>query len=170
MKLKILYQDSGSKMKASKAIGSLIISLEKVLAKTMAKNPHFHGVKEVTFTMTLCGKTKIKSLNRQYRQLDKVTDVLSFPVYESLRPDKKVKEKSLKQMELGDLIICKEKALSQAKEFGISFDQEVIHLTVHGFLHLLGYDHELSVKEERLMEKEESTLVEKIYKALKLKA
>lgn len=170
MKFKILYQDSGSKKKASKAMESLISSLENTFSSYLRKNPHFRGVKEVTLALTLCGKVKIKSLNRTYRHKDQVTDVLSFPVYENLRPDFKVKEKNLQQIELGDLVICREKALAQSKEFGITYEQEIIHLSVHGFLHLLGYDHELSAREEEIMEKEESAMVKKIYKALKNKA
>ena len=167
MKFTISYQDSGLKNNKSHGIEAVIAPLEKTLNAYLRTNPHFHGVKQVTMSMTLCGKSKIKTLNRQYRQIDKVTDVLSFPVYENLRSDKKVKSKNLDQMELGDLVICREKAESQAREFGITYPQEVIHLAVHGFLHLLGYDHELSAKEEALMEKEESVLVGKIYKAMK---
>lgn len=166
MKFKISYQDSGSKRKSFDLSDGAILSLEKAFGTYLRNNPHFHGVKEVNLGMTLCGKAKIKSLNREYRQKDYVTDVLSFPVYENLRPDKKVKEKSLSHMELGDLVICREKALSQSKEFEITYEQEVIHLAVHGFLHLLGFDHELSLKEEKIMEKEEEGLVGKIYKAL----
>lgn len=169
MKFKISYQDSGSKRKPDEHADGMILSLEKAFGSYLRNNPHFHGVKEVNLGMTLCGKSKIRSLNKEYRQKDYVTDVLSFPVYENLRPDKKVKEKSLAMMELGDLIICREKAKSQAKEFDITYEQEVIHLAVHGFLHLLGFDHELSLKEEKIMEKEESALVGKIYKALKKK-
>ena len=144
----------------------VIIALESVLAKKLSKNPHFAGVQEVRLTMTLCGKTKIRSLNKQYRQKDYVTDVLSFPVYDNLRPDKKPKGKNLSQMDLGDLIICKEKALSQAREFEITYEQEIVHLAVHGFLHLIGFDHEISSK-EKIMEAYETELVGLIYKALK---
>jgi probable rRNA maturation factor len=145
----------------------VISALEATLAGNLKKNPHFAGVKEVTMTMTLCGKTKIRTLNRQYRQKDYVTDVLSFPVYDNLRPDKKPLEKNLSQMDLGDLVICKEKAMSQAREFDITYEQEVVHLAVHGFLHLLGFDHEISDKEEKIMEAHENDLVGKIYKKLK---
>jgi probable rRNA maturation factor len=88
-------------------------------------------------------------------------------VFENLRPDRKLRTKNLPQIELGDLVICKEIAKSQAREFKISYEQEVIHLAVHGFLHLLGFDHEISTKEEKIMEAYESVLVNKIYKKLK---
>lgn len=169
MKLEIFYQNSGLKKDTSKGMERVISSLQAVLRSNLIKNPHFAGVKEVSLTMTLCGKTKIKTLNKSYRQKDYVTDVLSFPVYENLRPDKKPKSKNLSQMDLGDLVICKEKAFSQAKEFEITFEQEIVHLAVHGFLHLLGFDHEISAKEEKIMEALEGEIVGQVYKKLKNK-
>lgn len=170
MNLTITLYDSGIKKKASKvsgAIYTLIPALEKSFGLYLSRNPHFKGVKDVSISMTLCGKRKIQSINQKYRQIDKATDVLSFPVFQNLRPDKKTRAKNLPQLELGDLIICKEIAKSQAREFKISYEQEVIHLAVHGFLHLLGFDHEISSKEEKVMEKIEGELVKKIYKKLK---
>jgi probable rRNA maturation factor len=118
--------------------------------------------------LTLCGKTKIKSLNKEFREINKVTDVLSFGIHENLRPDKIPRRKSeinlLPTLELGDIFICKEVALLQAKEFEITFLQEIFHLATHGFLHLLGFDHEVSEKEEKIMESYEKILVDSIYK------
>jgi probable rRNA maturation factor len=119
--------------------------------------------------MTLCGKTKIRSLNQIYRRKDYATDVLSFPVHENLRFDRSVQEKNPPTLELGDLVICRDVAKKQAREFGVSYEQEIIHLAVHGFLHLLGFDHEISRKEEIIMEGLEADLVKKIYKKLKVK-
>ena len=170
MNLEIFYQDSGLKKDTSKGQSQMtrvISALQTVLSSFLKKNPHFQGVKEVTLTMTLCGKTKIKKLNNDYRRIDKVTDVLSFGIYDNLRPDKKSKEKNLAYMDLGDLVICKEKAFSQAREFEITYEQEIVHLAVHGFLHLLGFDHEISPKEEKIMEAYENDLVGKVYKKLK---
>lgn len=167
MKLIINLLDSGIKNKTSKGIADEISALESCFALFLKGNRHFMGAKVVTITMTLCGKFKIRSLNRQYRQKDYATDVLSFPVYQNLRPDKKSSEKTFSEVELGDLIICKEIARSQSSEFNISYEEEIVHLAVHGFLHLLGFDHELSSKEERTMEKNERELVDKIYKKLK---
>ena len=109
MKLSIALHDSGIKKKTSKGskigltdFSPYILILEKKFLAFLAKNPHFKGVKTVTISMTLCGKAKIRSLNRQYRQKDYPTDVLSFPVYDNLRPDKSVLEKNLPEVELGD--------------------------------------------------------------------
>ncbi|MFA6236563.1 MAG: rRNA maturation RNase YbeY [Bacteriovorax sp.] len=173
MKLTISHLDtginSGIKKKTSKGMAREIIALEKTFAAFLTRNPHFNGVNIVTISMTLCGRTKIKTLNRKYRHKDYVTDVLSFPVYENLRPDKRSKGKNLPEMELGDLIICKERAKSQAREFKITFEQEIVHLAVHGFLHLLGFDHEISGREEKIMEKYETELVDAVYKKLSVK-
>lgn len=167
MKLIINLLDSGIKNKNSKGIADEILALESCFSLFLASNRHFAGVKIVTITLTLCGRTKIRSLNRHYRQKDYATDVLSFPIYENLRPDKKSAEKTFFNVELGDLIICKEIARTQSREFNISYEEEIIHLTVHGLLHLLGFDHDISSKEEKIMEKYEAVLVSKIYKKLK---
>lgn len=176
MKLTITHLDNGIKSRikkrTSKVLDSEIKALEKVFCRFLAGNPHFNGVTAVSISMTLCGRAKIKTLNREYRQKDYATDVLSFPIFDNLRPDTKVKKSSalnLPFVELGDLVICKEIARSQALEFGITYEQEIVHLATHGFLHLLGFDHEISSKEEKIMESFEAELVEKIYKKLKTK-
>jgi probable rRNA maturation factor len=169
MKFSIFYTNSGLKKDTSKDMERVISALEAVLSTNLKENPHFAGVKNITLTLSICGKTKIRKLNHDYRHKDYVTDVLSFPVYENLRPDKKPRGKNLAQMDLGDLFICKEKAFSQAKEFEITYEQEITHLAVHGFLHLLGFDHEVSAKEEKLMEAHENVIVGQVYKKLKAK-
>jgi probable rRNA maturation factor len=151
---------------ASKAKAVELDKLSEVFLKYLSKNQHFIGVKEVAVNLTLCGKTRIKSLNREYRSKDKVTDVLSFGVHENLRPDFKRKIKNPPVINLGDIFICREVAEKQAMEFGISDEQEILHLAIHGFLHLLGFDHEISLKEEKIMELEEAHLVNTVYKKL----
>jgi probable rRNA maturation factor len=78
-----------------------------------------------------------------------VTDVLSFATYENLRK-KTVQEDRLF---LGDLAICHTQTKRQAAKFGISYFDEFIHLFFHGVIHLMGYDHEISMNEERMMQK-----------------
>jgi probable rRNA maturation factor len=168
MKFKILVLPKFTKLRV-KQQGQLSIKWTKVelaFENYLKQNKHFKGVKEVSLVLTLCGRTKIKTINREYRAKDKVTDVLSFGVHENLRPDLGPFVKNLPQLELGDIFICREVAKAQAVEFEITYEMEILHQLVHGFLHLLGFDHEISLKEEKLMEKEEAKLVNKIYKNL----
>jgi probable rRNA maturation factor len=166
MKLLISVHDTRIKNKTSKGKIPEILMLEGELLKFLSQNPHFAKVQEVTFNLTLCGKVKIKNLNREFRSVDKMTDVLSFGVHENLRMDKKKKQPDLPVINLGDIFICREVALKQASAFGITYQQEILHLMTHGFLHLLGYDHEISSKEEKIMESHEDKIITSVYKKL----
>lgn len=107
-------------------------------------------------SLLICGDQKIRKLNRDYRSKDKVTDVLSFPAHESLRLSFAPGE----MVHLGDLAISLPQARRQAKEFSIGLWDEFIHLFFHGLIHLLGYDHEVSLKEEKIMQKWEDRALE----------
>ncbi len=97
----------------------------------------------------------IRELNREHREIDRATDVLSFPMLE-LSPGEKIEVSPLELDEetgtvmLGDIVISAERAKAQAEEYGHSEEREISFLTVHGVLHLLGYDHELSDEDEKL--------------------
>lgn len=119
--------------------------------------------KTLHISLMICGDEKIKKINQEFRQKNKVTDVLSFPAHEDLRKSKL----KLDELFLGDLAICHQQTKRQAKEFKISYFDEFIHLFFHGVIHLLGYDHEISLKEEKLMEKWESLALEKFSKIKK---
>ncbi|MGN0458820.1 MAG: rRNA maturation RNase YbeY [Eubacterium sp.] len=98
----------------------------------------------------------IKELNAQYRNLDKPTDVLSFPLGENGEYDKNL---STGASLLGDIVISIPKAVEQAEEYNHSLQREIGFLTVHSMLHLLGYDHENGgIEEVRMREKEETVL------------
>ena len=105
-------------------------------------------------SVTFVEAEEIRELNRDYRDNDKVTDVLSFPQFDDLNdiPD-------FGEICLGDVVICKERAEEQAEEFGHSFEREIIYLFTHSILHLLGYDHmeEEEKKEMRAREEEVMT-------------
>lgn len=113
--------------------------------------------KTLHISLLICGDEKIKKINQEFRNKNKVTDVLSFPAHENLRKSKN----STDDLFLGDLAICHQQTKRQAKEFKISYFDEFIHLFFHGVIHLLGYDHEISLKEEKLMEKWENIALEK---------
>lgn len=109
------------------------------------------------FHVTLIGDCKMKTLNREYRGKNKTTDVLSFPIFENLRC---AKDLPIGALELGDVFISLPVLKKQAQDFQVSEENEFIHLFVHGFLHLLGFDHEISEKEEKLMEGHEKELIQ----------
>ena len=93
----------------------------------------------------------IHDLNRTYRGVDRVTDVISFALEDEASRDIEVRL-------LGDIYICYEKAVEQAQEYGHSLRREILFLAVHGLYHLLGYDH-MNQEEERVMfQKQEEVL------------
>lgn len=98
---------------------------------------------------------EIQTLNRDYRDVDRVTDVLSFPQFDSVDDMIDMQEET-GVAELGDVVICMDRAKEQAEEFGHPLRREVIYLFVHSILHLLGYDHmeEEDKKEMRAREDE----------------
>lgn len=119
-----------------------------------------HSSKNFSLNISLCSNERILQLNSDYRDKPKVTDVLSFPVQDNLRNSEF--DDYLPLIELGDIFICEDVCQKQADEFKLEFREEFIHLAVHGFLHLCGYDHELNETEEKLMEKLEEELILKI--------
>ena len=125
-----------------------------------------NDVKVIELSLLLCGESKIRKLNHEFRHKDKVTDVLSFPNHETLRSG--IVEDV--HLFLGDLAICHQKVTRQAKEFKIGYKDEFIHLLFHGIIHLLGYDHELSRAEEKLMQKWEELALEEFSKIKKSSA
>ena len=100
----------------------------------------------------------IKKLNRTYRNRDEVTDVLSFPIQDTETLENVHKTPQDMPLLLGDIVISPERAKQQAKDYGHSYERELGFLTIHGFLHLLGYDHERS-DDEKLMFQKQSELL-----------
>lgn len=95
----------------------------------------------------------IREINAKYRNVDKVTDVLSFPMFE------KDEIKNIKNEEvLGDIIVCIPKVKEQAEEYGHSEEREFAYMLVHGFYHLMGYDHITDEEKNEMREKEENIL------------
>lgn len=116
----------------------------------------FEGGAEIS--VSLVDNERIHALNRQYRNVDRPTDVLSFPLGENGEYD--VNPETGAKL-LGDIVISVEQAEIQSQQFGHSFRREIAFLTVHSMLHLLGYDHENGGLEEvRMHEKEELVLTE----------
>lgn len=123
------------------------------LKKTAGKILQLVGQNKVELSLSLVGDDEIHALNSRYRKKNKPTDVLSFPSDGALPGGKRL---------LGDVVISVETAKRQAKERKISLNDELVTLLIHGILHLLGYDHERSAKEAKIM----GRLEKKIYRKL----
>lgn len=97
-------------------------------------------------SITLTTPEHIHEINKQYRNVDKETDVLSFPMFEKNELDEKIENNDFEYEDvLGDIVISIQKVKEQAEEYGHSFERELSYMIVHGFYHLMGYDH---IKEE----------------------
>lgn len=129
---------------------------------------------ELEVSVTIVTKNVIHEMNRQFREVDRPTDVLSFPMMEYDRPADFEGEAFLSSMAvspdteelvLGDIVLCAEVIHEQAREYGHSELREFSFLTVHSMLHLFGYDH-MDEGEREEMEKEQRTIMEqlKIYR------
>lgn len=113
--------------------------------------------KNVELGLYLVGETKIKELNNQHRGKDEVTDVLSFPLEEP-----RLKKHDI--LPLGDIFICLPFAMKEAERQNISLEKELAWLTVHGFLHLSGYDHDKSENDKKKMFALENKILNKLKK------
>ena len=107
----------------------------------------------VEFNIIFVDSKTIHEINKTYRNIDRITDVISF----ALEDNKTIE---LDHRLLGDIYICIERAEEQAKEYGHSFLRELSFLTIHGLLHLLGYDHMEKEDEEIMFKKQEDILNE----------
>ena len=108
-------------------------------------------------SITIVHNDKIQEINREYRGKDQPTDVISFALEELGEGEIPITGENLPRV-LGDIIISLDKAREQAEEYGHSLMRELGFLTVHGFLHLLGYDHETKEEEEIMFQKQEEIL------------
>jgi probable rRNA maturation factor len=107
----------------------------------------------IEVSVTFVDAAEIRELNRMYRDIDGVTDVLSFPQYAS-----RAEIPGDAYVSIGDVVICSEQALLQADEFGHSPERELVYLFVHSVFHLLGYDHDSEEDRSEMREREEAVM------------
>ncbi len=128
-------------------VGSIRFSIKKLLQNAL--NYLGQPVNDISMSLAFVSPEEIKQLNKQYRNIDEVTDVLSFPAVDN--PERKVLDigafaldslyPETGKLNIGDVIICLDRAKEQAEEYGHSLKRELCFLSLHGLLHLLGYDH-----------------------------
>ena len=157
MKLMIYFSNDQDKVKITNPFALLI----RHAAIAALEHENVGGQCELSITFT--DDEGIHVLNKQYRSIDRPTDVLSFPLIDFEVEDKT--DESYKV--LGDIVISLERAAKQGDEFGHSMQHEAAFLCIHSVLHLLGYDHELSEEDDRIMCEKQKKIIEKIEEELK---
>jgi len=131
-----------------------ILALKRWLRKTMRypevrKRVVTPETKNYTVDISICTAPRMAKINFAFRKIKSATDILSFPTHEFFQ----------RQGVLGDLVLCAPVAIQQAKELGHSWKKEIDVLLVHGILHLLHFDHEVSEKDAREMSKWETKIL-----------
>jgi len=116
---------------------------------------------DVEISLSFVSLDEIHELNRDYRGVDRPTDVLSFPMFESIGELEdacgELEEKG-QTVPLGDVVICMDKIIEQAEEFGHTRERETVYLFTHSVLHLLGYDHETEDDRKQMRAREEEIM------------
>ena len=105
-------------------------------------------------TITSVTRAEIQKFNNDYRDIDRETDVLSFPIFDR----EELENNKLSNIELGDILICIDVVKEQAKEYGTGMKREMLYMITHGICHLLGYDHIDENDRKVMREKEERIL------------
>lgn len=121
---------------------------EKIIKKVIEKCFKEEKIEnsKLYVSITLTNPENIHKINKEYRDVDRETDVLSFPMFEKSELDEKIKKQEFEHEDiLGDIVISIDRVKEQAEEYGHSFEREFAYMLVHGFYHLMGYDH---IKEE----------------------
>ena len=126
-----------------------------IIEKVVNKAFETEDIKKASCSIIIVDNTFIHKLNKEYRGIDRVTDVISF----ALEDDKSMVIPDDFRL-LGDIYICLDKAKEQAKEYGHSLERELCFLAVHGIYHLLGYDHENEEDAKIMFKKQEEVLME----------
>lgn len=133
--------------------------IKKVLEKCF-ETEHLENSK-LYVSITLTTPDNIHKINKEYRNVDKATDVLSFPMFTKEEIDQKIEKNDFQHEDvLGDIIISIEKVKEQAQEYEHSFEREFAYMIVHGFYHLMGYDHIREEDKVIMRPKEEKVLNE----------
>lgn len=114
--------------------------------------------KKLYVNIVLTNPENIRKMNKEYRNIDKETDVLSFPMFEKYELENR---EILNEDILGDVVISIDRVSKQAKEYGHSFERELSYMAVHGFYHLMGYDH-IDEEDKIIMRQKEEVVLEKL--------
>jgi probable rRNA maturation factor len=133
------------------------LEFQELLSNVLEKAAELEETGPAEVSVTIVTKERIQEINSEYRQKDSVTDVISFAMEEMGEDETEIIGGEETRF-LGDIIICLDVAKEQAEEYGHSLEREMGFLAVHGFLHLLGYDHLTEADEKNMFGRQEEIL------------
>ena len=136
---------------------------EERVIKSMLKHMIRHEkLKNIYFNVIIVDNPYIHKINKEYRNIDKETDVLSFPMFQKEEIEGLIKKKeNIVTDILGDVVISIPRVYEQAEEYNHSFERELSYMVVHGFYHLMGYDH-MEEEEKKIMRQKEENVLQKL--------
>ncbi|MBP3503245.1 MAG: rRNA maturation RNase YbeY [Clostridia bacterium] len=137
---------------------------EKIIEQVLAKCFQEENMDKLGLyvSVTLTCPSYIKKVNNEYRNINKETDVLSFPMFEKEEIDKIIsKQNNIVHDILGDIIVSVDRVKEQSIEYGHSFERELSYMIVHGFYHLMGYDH-MEEEDKKIMRAKEENILSKL--------
>lgn len=135
-------------------------TIQKVLEECYAEEKLQN--KNLYVNVVLTDSKNIREINKEHRKIDKETDVLSFPMFEKDEIDSMIEsQNNIVHDVLGDIIVSVDRVMEQAIEYGHSFERELAYMIVHGFYHLMGYDH-MTDEEKNVMRAKEENVLEKL--------
>jgi len=154
--MSVLIDNRQEEIKVDEALEAFVVQVvEEVIAYEQCEE-------EFEVSISFVNNQEMRSLNKEYRNIGKETDVLSFPLVEFIEEELNTEDEDAEYIEeeiaLGDIVISMEKAAEQSEEYGHSFKRELAFLLVHGMLHLLGYDHDEEASEGEIFDKQEEIL------------
>ena len=154
MSVKVYFENEQEQRTVSEYLKRL---LRRAIRETLASEGFSHRAE---VSVTFVDNEGIHALNREYRKIDRPTDVLSFPQFDFYGGEEL--PEGDETVSLGDIVLSLERAEEQAREFGHSFSRETAFLTVHSVLHLLGYDHERGDAEDADMRERQRAVMKRL--------
>ena len=155
MNIELIFQNEQERVDVTKNHETLI---KTVIEKTLEEQGF---LRDCSLSVTITDNENIRDINREYRNIDLPTDVLSFPVLEFdefRNPIENIGDVYEGKILLGDIVVSFERAMEQSEEYGHSFERELGFLICHSVLHLLGHDHE-NDDERKIMRKHEEAVL-----------
>lgn len=136
-------------------------NIEKKILETVKASLEVENAKcDINLSLVITDNKNIQEINKEQRNIDNPTDVLSFPGYEK-EEWIELKNREDELVYIGDIVVSKEKIIKQAKEYNTGFEREFCYLIAHGMLHLMGYDH-MQEEDKKIMREKEEEIMKKL--------